>query len=158
MDLSDRGICPARMASICISVCLYLYLLVFSFYCICLWICLIGAFARHEWHPWRELLPGELSATDFAVVFASICICICIGAIRTFVGQGWQCGVSSPLGVVRVYHWLWRGGANKLNFVENWKCWLWTCFLFSYVLICVIGLLQILVRWKPRVKIQLWVL
>ena len=38
------------------------------------WICLIGAFARHEWHPWRELLPGELSATDFAVVFACICI------------------------------------------------------------------------------------
>ena len=76
MDLSDRGICPARMASICkfASVCLYLYLFVFSFYCICLWICLIGAFARHEWHPWRELLPGELSATDFAVVFACICI------------------------------------------------------------------------------------
>ena len=69
-----------------------------------IWICLIGAFARHEWHPWRELLPGELSATDFAVVFASICICICIGAIRTFVGQRWQCGVSSPQGVVRVYH------------------------------------------------------
>ena len=74
MDLSDLGICPARMESICISVCLYLYLFVFSFYCICLWICLIGAFARHEWHPWRELLPGELSATDFAVVFACICI------------------------------------------------------------------------------------
>ena len=49
-------------------------LLVFVFYCICICICLIGAFARHEWHPWRELLPGELSATDFAVVFACFCI------------------------------------------------------------------------------------
>ena len=104
MDLCDRGICPAWVAP------------------------MEGAPPRGVVCNW---LCSSVCLYLYNLVFLFVFVFVLVRSGHLWGSDG-SVEWGSPQGVVRVYHWLWRGGANKLNFVfvKNSKYWLWTCFLF----------------------------